>query len=606
MPATSCSHMPQGPTRRYASPALFMVQAAQGLDMALQPIVSITTGRLLGCEALMRGNEQLDFMSIRETVDFAASLHVLPALDGTLLRKALAKTHPVPTANSPSRGTLASTLVFFNLDARVLPDITQWLAATEAAIAAHGVTPSNICVEITETAGALDSDGFRDGIAALKRAGFRLAIDDFGCGHSGLQLLYETAPDFIKIDRFFVQNLNSDGKKRVFIRSLTDMAHKLGIKVVAEGVESAQEHHFARDMGCDYVQGWFAGRPQLDPLLIEPVASAIAANPDRRGQRRTQSCLSQIAKPYATISPDSSLEDMFSVFEHHPSQSLVPVVDDRGLVTGVVFEADVKAIMYSEFGRDLVRNPSYTGSLAAFTRRMMTVDASTAAAGFLALDFEAIRDGVIVTRDGRYSGYLPPAAIFALTHAHQLDETRNQNPLTGLPGNIPIRDFLSSAEADPSRQRVYAYFDFDNFKPFNDTYGFRQGDRAILLMSDLLKKCLGGSGVFIGHVGGDDFFAGATGDAGRKLAESTPALLDNFAAGVASFYSPDDRTRGSIAGVARDGTPTQFPLMTCSAGVLQCAAGSAPLTVDALSEHLATVKKRAKSAIGGLAHERVG
>ncbi len=571
----------------------------------MQPIVHITTGRLLGCESLMRGHQRLDFDSIHGLIDHAATLGILPALDLNLLSKALAKTRPQNPSNFelPARDKLTSALVFYNLDARVIPNIGRWIAAAETALALHGASPADICVEITETASSIDAPGFRDGIAALKRAGFRLAIDDFGCGQSGLRLLYETAPDFIKIDRFFVENLNNDGKKRVFIRCLTDMAHKLGIKVVAEGVETAAEHHFARDMGCDYVQGWFSGHPQVDAMKLETVSLAVAANLDRRRQRCNVTDLGQQAKAYATVQPSESFEDLFSVLEQNPEQSLVPIVDARGLACGVIFETDVKAIMYSDFGRDLVRNPSYAGKIGSHTRRMMTVDVETTAAGFLALDFEAIRDGVLVTRSGLYAGYLRPADIFALTHAHQLDETRNQNPLTGLPGNAPIRDFLSEAESEPSWDRAYVYFDFDNFKPFNDLYGFRQGDRAILLMSDLFKKCFSGGDIFMGHVGGDDFFAGATGKAAERLVRIVPAVLAKFASSVVSFYSPDDRARGSIMGVARDGTVTRFPLMTCSAGILECEAGTDSLSVDTLSERLAIVKKRAKSAPDGLVRE---
>jgi len=595
--------------RPFATPPLFLLRSAHTLNVALQPIVDIASGRLLGCESLLRDHDKLEFDRIEHVFDQAASLGVMAALDEILLSKALNKL--------AARRDLGMPMLFFNLDGRALCEAACSIKALESALARHKVCPQDLCIELSETNQALCDPRHNDGVTKLKRAGFRIAMDDFGCGYSGLRMLYQTAPDFIKIDRFFVQNLNQDGKKRLFIQALTDMAHRLGIKVIAEGVETAHEHHFARDIGCDYVQGYFCGRPHIDVVAIEPISTAIVNNPDRRrrgfGARRfsadcepADTCeavgtsdahiAGHHAEPYVTIEPGASLEALFAVLESNPTQSIVPVVDRRGLPVGAVFEARVKSIMYSDFGRDLLRNPSNEATLSSYIRPMLTVDVAANAADFLKLDFNDIRDGVVVTREGRYAGYLQPSAIFALTHAHQLDEMRHQNPLTGLPGNGPIKDFMTAAERNTGVPRLYAYLDFDNFKPFNDAYGFRQGDRAILLMGDLLKRQYGGDGFFIGHVGGDDFFIGATGPATLRVVDTLPALLDTFRVSVASFYRTEDRARGTMPGYTRDGTASSFPLMTCSAGLLERQAGEPALSPDDLGERLALVKQQAKSA----------
>lgn len=577
------SHLPP-----YATPALFRLRALAGVDVALQPIFHIASGRLLGCEALLRNPRAVGCETIGEVVDLSFRLGESSALDRILLEKALAKRSIQPE--------LGGSLLFFNLDGRALLDVAPAVAALEAALASNGASPADVCLELSEQNQAICDPRHAAGIAALKRAGFRIAMDDFGCGFSGLRMLYETAPDYIKIDRFFVENLNRDDKKKVFIRALTDMAHRLGATVVAEGVETAAEHHFARDMGCDLVQGYFCGRPTLDPAGIMPISQEIVNNPDRRVRQKGMPPVQGALVKLATINPGAKFDDLFDLFERHRNQTLIPVIDRRGLVLGVVFEADVKPIMYSEFGRDLVRNPSYPATVRSCMRSMLTVDIATSAEGFLKYDFEDICDGVLITRDGRYAGYLPPASIFAMTHSVQLDETRNQNPLTGLPGNGPIRNYITEAESNPDEARSYAYLDFDNFKPFNDTYGFRQGDRAILLMSEIMKRHL--SNVFIGHVGGDDFFAGATGLAADQFANSIELAIRKFRDGVAAFYSADDRARGHIAGTARDGAPAVFPLMTCSAAILERPAGTLGETADALAERLAQIKKSAKSAPG--------
>jgi len=111
-----------------------------------------------------------------------------------------------------------------------------------------------------------------------------------------------------------------------------------------------------------------------------------------------------------------------------------------------------------------------------------------------------------------------------------------------------------------------------------------------------LKRQYGGDGFFIGHVGGDDFFIGATGPATLRVVDTLPALLDTFRVSVASFYRTEDRARGTMPGYTRDGTASSFPLMTCSAGLLERQAGEPALSPDDLGERLALVKQQAKSA----------
>ncbi|MDZ7641484.1 MAG: GGDEF domain-containing protein [Desulfurivibrio sp.] len=95
--------------------------------------------------------------------------------------------------------------------------------------------------------------------------------------------------------------------------------------------------------------------------------------------------------------------------------------------------------------------------------------------------------GILVTDNGRYQGFLNANALLKLLSDKNLEEARNQNPLTRLPGNFLINRFISDALGDLENEYIYVYFDFDNFKPFNDKYGLRQGDRAILMFADILE-----------------------------------------------------------------------------------------------------------------------
>ena len=108
-------------------------------------------------------------------------------------------------------------------------------------------------------------------------------------------------------------------------------------------------------------------------------------------------------------------------------------------------------------------------------------------------------------------------------------------------------------------------FDFDNFKPFNDTYGFRQGDRAILLFAELCRKAARPETWFLGHIGGDDFFIGIRGASVEDGVAEVSALIRQFASDIESFYDPEARARGFITAEDREGKTRTFPLLSASA-----------------------------------------
>ncbi|MCD8476564.1 MAG: diguanylate cyclase [Sulfurospirillum sp.] len=102
-------------------------------------------------------------------------------------------------------------------------------------------------------------------------------------------------------------------------------------------------------------------------------------------------------------------------------------------------------------------------------------------------------------------GYLSSRVLLEMINEKNIVDAKDQNPLTGLSGNRIINEFVSTA-MESKEKVMMAYFDFDNFKPFNDYYGFRKGDRAITLFADILRSAVGLEECLVGHVGGDDFF----------------------------------------------------------------------------------------------------
>lgn len=249
--------------------------AAATMDFAFQPIVGARTGVCLGCEALLRGFEHLGCDHPWQVFDAAYEDRALYALDLVLRERALMKFMRIP-------GHSQMTL-FFNLDGRLLrmPDYSP--GNTVDLVQRLGVRPAALCFEFSERHD-VDGDRMQEVLTAYRSQGFRIALDDYGSGYSGLQLLYFGEPNYLKIDRFFVKDLAADPRKRLFVRSIIETAHALGISVIAEGVETRRELDACTRMGADYLQGWRIQRPTLNPAkILASYASVSRADRQRQG-----------------------------------------------------------------------------------------------------------------------------------------------------------------------------------------------------------------------------------------------------------------------------------------------------------------------------------
>ena len=145
--------------------------------------------------------------------------------------------------------------------------------------------------------------------------------------------------------------------------------------------------------------------------------------------------------------------------------------------------------------------------------------------------------------------------------------------------------------------------DLDNFKPFNDYYGFRSGDRVIKLLADILEKAANrlGSEVFVGHIGGDDFFLGwKLSDNFDEAVAQVWKIVDKFGLDVQSFYSNKDREKGHILAKDRNGVTREFPLLSVSCAMLLVDTNQERLyDEEIVAQTCAELKKHAKQHKGG-------
>lgn len=573
------------------------------VDYAFQPIVNIHTGVCFGHEALLRETAAAGFDTIEAFFDGAADEGVLEAVETALRDKAIEK--------YAARFAGAGTKLFLNLDNRLLDGIGPHAHETQEILLRHGLSADRLCFEISERHQLTDFENTSRLIAHYRRQGFNIAADDCGNGFSGLKLLYYLEPEFTKIDRFFIQEMATDAKKHMIAASIVNIAHLMGSTVVAEGVETRKEFYCCREIGCDLIQGYLIQRPTTDMSALTDVYENIRtmAENDKRGQPkkdvyRIQDNL-EIIPP---ITPGHDIHDVMTQFKTDKDCTILPVVNKNYEPQGVIRERDLKEYTYSRFGQELLQNPAYGKDVNRFLIRFPVADIRAPAEKILEIyNQKADLEGILLVDNLKYAGYLSAQSLLKILNEKNLSAARDQNPLSRLPGNTVIHEFVSTALCETDHEKALVYFDFDNFKPFNDTFGFRHGDRAILLFADILKAFRQRTDVFIGHIGGDDFFLGGpAGDKGVTI-DRVISLADEFKKGVESFYDMESIHRGYIIARDRNGCECRFPLLTVSAVVVELgAARDRPHTPEEIGSLIAHLKKKAKASPQGLCVASLG
>jgi EAL domain-containing protein (putative c-di-GMP-specific phosphodiesterase class I) len=135
-----------------------------------------------------------------------------------------------------------------------------------------GLAPSYLTVEITESLLIDNPTKFIDTLNALKRVGVKLAVDDFGTGYSSLAYLKDFPVDWLKIDKAFVSNLENEPSNSAILKAIVALGHSLGMKIIAEGVETLYQYKYLQALGCDELQGYYFSKPitsgELEALLL--------------------------------------------------------------------------------------------------------------------------------------------------------------------------------------------------------------------------------------------------------------------------------------------------------------------------------------------------
>ena len=221
-----------------------------------QPIVSLQSGQIVGFEALSRWQRPEGLLSPAHFIQIAEQTGIILPMNRLLLREAclqLRAWHLQFPSDPPLTMSVNITPKEF-----AQPDLADQIGAILVEV---GIDPSSINVEITETIAMADPQRSTLLLSELKALGVHMSIDDFGTGYSSLSRLQGFPVDTLKIDRTFVSKIDTDRETRKIVRIIIMLAHNLGLKVVAEGAETAEQVSLLKQLKCELVQGYFFARP---------------------------------------------------------------------------------------------------------------------------------------------------------------------------------------------------------------------------------------------------------------------------------------------------------------------------------------------------------
>ncbi len=244
--------------------------AGDELVLHYEPCMDLRTRRIVGVEALARWQHpRRGLIAPAAFIPLAEDSALIDALTEVVFAQAIAQLARWRRDGLDLRCSV-------NFSARSLGN-RQLVERLCALSRAHAVDPAYLTVEITETATTHDADELRETLTQLRACGFGIAIDDFGTGFSSLARLHQLPFSEIKLDRSFVAGMPSSRECRIIVKSTIDMAHDLGLRVVAEGVESPDLLHALSLQGCDLGQGYGIARPLVAPLVPGFVAGHAPA-----------------------------------------------------------------------------------------------------------------------------------------------------------------------------------------------------------------------------------------------------------------------------------------------------------------------------------------
>jgi len=530
---------------------------SKNVRTVFQPIVDLKTGEIYGYEALSRGPEGSILESPLNLFAAAQKYNHLFAVEKLCREKVLCNAKKIMSGNK----------IFINFNPYALFDPEYKEANTKQIIDEFNINQNDLVIELTEKASINDFQTFRVTFEHYNKLGFAIAIDDTGAEYSGLQRIVSLNYKYIKIDPSLIKNVDRDTVKKALLEAFTKFSKKINSYVIAEGVETIDELETLIELGVDFAQGYIIATPSEHCPQEVPIANLILEKNRRKKSYATGVPILEITQKGLTISPEITTSAVINMFENSQElQSLVVLKDT--MPVGLVNRELIYGRLATQYGYAIFMSRSIKTIMDDHPMIVNLYD-SVEIVSKMAMERELSKryNCIIVEKDEEYFGIVSIRNLLDKLSALQIEHAKNLNPLTALPGNPNIESEII-ARINSDKPFSVLYIDLNNFKTYNDCYGYKKGDEVLLFTARTLKRTLddqGTSGDFIGHIGGDDFIIITTPERERLICEN---IIKCFDSQIGGFYLEQDWRNGYVVTRDRQGNISNRPLVSIAIAIV--------------------------------------
>lgn len=551
------------------------------ISTVFQPIISLRSGEVYGYEALSRGPENTNMYNPEVLFALSEKYGRVWELEYLCRWKALEKAHCLAEDKK----------IFLNVSPHIMHDIKFRQGFTKEYLNRFKINPNKIIFEITERQAISNVPDFINTVQNYKSQNYQIAIDDVGAGFSGLNLISDVYPHFIKLDMKLIRNIDRDFIKQAMVKSMCEFGQLTNTYLIAEGIETEAELLKLIEMGVHYGQGYFIQKPSEQIKLINAQVQDIILQANKNKNTALNSALFElyiykICRKLPTINGNLKIEQVDAIFKKNPAVPGYCVVEEDQ-VLGIITKNEMYKSLsgqygYSLYGKKPVKEIVNTSFLSVDFQ--MTIDIVSKKA--MAREDEQLYDLIVVLKEGKYYGVVTVKDLLEKAIEIEIINAKNLNPLSELPGNRLIEKQLEESLKKHNNSGVI-YFDIDNFKAYNDVYGFENGDQIIKLLTKILKNVFSLND-FVGHIGGDDFVVITDKE---EIVESVDMIIENFERELRPFYKVEDWEKGYLISKNRRGIEEWFPLLSLS---VVCLNSKNYDCIYKLAENASKLKKRCK------------
>ena len=553
-----------------------------------QPIVSLKDGKIFGYEALSRISLKSCSFNIEEMFDYAKEMQCLWELEYICRKKALKEI----------KDDIGREKLFLNVDPNIFNDERFQVGMTLSYLKRYNISPENVIFEICERTDIDKIELFQNAVNHYKKQNYQIAIDDFGKDYANFNRIFFLHPMYVKLDISLVKNINNDSVKSSLVEGLVKFCHSENICLIAEGIETKEELLQLIRLGVDYGQGYYLGKPdrKLQKLPNSIGKLIISENQTATVSEEIPSFFGNvgaICQRIGTTTCDTKAIAVFEFMKRQPEITEICVVDNNQKVCGLLTKQFLDKHLggrygYSLYSKDMVGNLLSHNYLEVDYRMPIEMVSRLA----LIRPKQVLYDAIVVSDNGTYVGIVTVKDLLEASISIQVERAMDTNPLTHLPGNIQIQDKISSLLFSGEKYSIM-YLDLDNFKSYNDVYGFENGDTMLRAVAKCMQDACRNR-EFIGHIGGDDFVIISH---DYNLEEVFRQIIEKFHICLADLYTEEDYAQGCIHSQNRRGEPEIFPLASIS-GALYTNEKLQAQSMNDFSYQIALTKKACKKHVG--------